>query len=89
MPLSFQQKKLITDVHIKVGTILLTGGDEDTILAQMSENMPDIYSVITSVPNEELDRYIREHECYGFHYYMKILEFLATAIAKGDIKVPT
>jgi len=86
MPLTSKQKKLIIDIDRKVKNILACGGDEEMLLIEMLELMPEIKPIITSASKKEMNVYFQKYD--GFFYYMKVLENLAQGIANGDIPVP-
>ncbi len=86
MFLNPQHKKLITDIDDKVKTVLINGGNEETLLVEMLELMPEIKMMLDSTSESELEIYYERYE--GFYHYMKLLEKLAMGIADGTIKVP-
>ena len=86
MPLTSKQKKLIIDIDRKVNNILACGGDEEMLLIEMLELMPEIKPIITSASKKEMNVYFQKYD--GYFYYMKVLENLAQGIANGDIPVP-
>jgi len=85
MSLSEQQKQVIMTIDSRAKTILARGGNNDTLLAEMLEFMPDIRNMLYSVPKKEIEMTFCEYD--GFYYYMKMLENLAQAITDGCVTV--
>ena len=70
----------------KVENILACGGDEEMLLIEMLELMPEIKTIIDPASRKEMNMYFQEYD--AFFYYMKVLENLVRGIASGDIPLP-
>lgn len=86
MPLNIKQKELITYVDSKVKSIEKNGGDEVALLIGLTDQMPELHTIINYPDKEELQIYIDKYD--GFYRYIKLLESLALGIQDGSIKIP-
>jgi len=86
MSLSQQQKALIVRVDKKVKMLLANGGNDETLLVEVLELMPEVKILLDSVPTKEIELYFYEYN--GFYRYLKVLEHVAQGLAAGQITVP-
>lgn len=56
------------------------------LLASMYPHMPKVYSIITSIPENDKDRIYAQYP--DFEFFLQLLTGLAEGIQDGTIKVP-
>jgi hypothetical protein len=58
----------------------------ESLLASMYPHMPKVYSIITSIPENDKDRIYAQYP--DFEFFLQLLTGLAEGIQDGTIKVP-
>lgn len=80
------QEDLVNSIDEQVNKVFLDGGDVVVLLASFAERMNDVWEIMHTTTEDELNSYCQRYK--GFYYLMKVLEELALDISEGKISVP-